>query len=209
MSVYRQLFSDLKVRAAHTQTIAAGLAVLALGVTLVVAPPAWGSTGATKRHETTTTQPHKAVAKPAPQKKPKRLPSPHIGQVAKDGDFAFTVTAVQCGVTQVGDGDFGETAPAGSQWCLATMNVKNDKSEGQTFFASNQKAIDDHGNQLSADDAAILYLPNDAAAESSSVNPGVSVSVVVPFQLPTTRRIAKFELHDSAFSGGVSVYNVG
>ena len=34
------------------------------------------------------------------------------------------MTGVQCGVTQIGDSDIGQTAPAGSQWCLATMNVK-------------------------------------------------------------------------------------
>lgn len=139
-----------------------------------------------------------------------KLESPHIGQVAKDGDFAFTVKSVQCGVTQLGTSTFlGESAPAGSQWCLVSMTVKNDKSTSQSFFASNQYAIDAHGHKLSATSSALFYIPNDSAAELSTVNPGVSISAVVPFQLASTDTISKFELHDSAFSGGVTVYNVG
>ena len=89
------------------------------------------------------------------------------------------------------------------------MNVKNDKTGSQTFSSSAQKAIDGKGNELSADDGAVIYLPNDTQAEFSTVNPGVSITAVVPFQLPVTSKIAKFELHDSDFSGGVTVYNVG
>ena len=37
----------------------------------------------------------------------------------------------------------------------------------------------------------------------------VSITALVPFQLPVTSKIAKFELHDSDFSGGVTVYNAG
>jgi hypothetical protein len=145
-----------------------------------------------------------------PKPKPRALPSPHIGQVAKDGDFAFTVTGVQCGVTQLGDPSLlGQAAPAGAQWCLATMTVKADKSQSQTFSASNQKAVDGRGNELSADDTATIYIPNDTSAEFSQVNPGITITAIVPFQLPTSGKITKFVLHDSAFSGGVTVYNVG
>lgn len=144
----------------------------------------------------------------AKPKKPK-LPSPHIGQVAKDGNFAFTVTGVQCGLTTLGTAPISSTAPAGTQWCLATMTVKDDKSGAGTFGASDQKAIDGHGRELTADSGSVIYLPNDDSAIFSTVNPGVAITVVVPYQLPTTGKITKFVLHDSPFSGGVTVYNVG
>lgn len=134
-------------------------------------------------------------------------PTPHIGQVAKDGDFAFTVTNVQCGITQVGTSTFGTTAPSGSQWCLVSMSVANDKTHSQLFSASNQYAIDASGKKLSADTGAIFYLPNDSQALDTTVNPGVHITAVVPFQLASSDTIAKFELHDSAFSGGVTVLN--
>jgi hypothetical protein len=192
-------------RRVMAKRIAMGAGALVRATALVGASPAWAST-------TTTTKPKPKVTTTTKAPKPKApppLPTPHINQVAKDGDFAFTVTGVQCGVTQIGDSDFGDTAPAGSQWCLATMNVKNDKTASQTFSASSQKAIDGHGNELSSDDEATIYLPNDSQAELATVNPGISITAVVPFQLPASGKIAKFELHDSDFSGGVTVYNVG
>jgi hypothetical protein len=175
------------------------LASFALAASLIfggVGSLALAGTASAKTH-------HKA--KP---KKPK-LPSPHIGQVAKDGNFAFTVTGVQCGLTTLGTAPISSTAPAGTQWCLATMNVKDDKNGAGTFGASDQKAIDGHGRQLSPDAGSVIYLPNDDQAIFATVNPGVSISVVIPFQLPIGGKITKLELHDSPFSGGVTVYNVG
>lgn len=134
--------------------------------------------------------------------------TPGLNQVAKDGDFAFTVKGMQCGVTSVGNGPVTEAAPAGSQWCLVTMSVTNDKATSQDFFASNQYAIDSKGRQFSADDTAIIYLPGNDSAAFSAINPGITVSAVVPFQLSTSDSIKQLVLHDSAFSGGVTV-NVG
>lgn len=191
-------------------TVGAGLAL-----TPVLAAPAGaashGKPAATNHHGSHHTKAHKKKhhkkhhAKSAATK----LPSPHLGQVAKDGDFAFTVKSVQCGVTHVGTTTFGEDVPGGAQWCLVSMSVENDKTSAQDFGASNQKAIDAKGRQLSADSSAIAYLPNDDSAIFTTVNPGVAITVVVPYQLAATDSIAKFVLHDSAFSGGVTVYNVG
>lgn len=134
--------------------------------------------------------------------------TPKVGQVAKDGDFAFTVKSVQCGVTHLGTGTgFGETAPAGSQWCLVSMNVANDKTSSQSFFATNQYAIDAQGKRLSATTGGLIYLPTGSKAALSTVNPGVSITVEVPYQLAASDSISKFILHDSAFSGGVTVLN--
>lgn len=87
------------------------------------------------------------------------------------------------------------------------MSVANDKTHSQLFSASNQYAIDASGKKLSADTGAIFYLPNDSQALDTTVNPGVHITAVVPFQLASSDTIAKFELHDSAFSGGVTVLN--
>jgi hypothetical protein len=134
--------------------------------------------------------------------------TPGLNQVALDGDFAFTVTSMQCGLTTIGQNGITKSAPAGSQWCLVNMTVKNDKTVSQTFFSTNQKAIDAHGVQLSADTDAVLYLPNDTNTVSAEVNPGVTIKVTVPFQLASTDSIKQVVLHDSAFSDGVTV-NVG
>jgi hypothetical protein len=190
---------ELAEMGGHRETIQEStlvlVGILTLGGSMVLATTAPASAST-----------YKAKAK----QKPKALPSPHIGQVAKDGDFAFTVIGVQCGVTQIGDPNgLGTTAPAGAQWCLATMTVKADKSQSQTCSSSAQKAVDGRGNQLSADDTTAVYIPNNTSAEFAQVNPGISITAVVPFQLPVTGKITKFILHDSDFSNGVTVYNVG
>lgn len=136
-------------------------------------------------------------------------PVPHIGNVALDGDFAFIVKSVQCGVTHLGSTFVSETAPAGTQWCLVSLRVTDDKSVAQTFFASNQYAYDPAGRQLSATTGALLYLTHGATDELDTINPGVSATLQVPFKLSSTDSISKFVLHDSAFSFGVTVYNVG
>ena len=61
------------------------------------------------------------------------------------------------------------------------------------------------GKQLSADTTTLIYMDNASASETSTINPGVSVDVTLPFQLSTGDSIKYLELHDSAFSGGVKV----
>lgn len=177
-------------------TIAVALTFGAAG--LVTAAPA----SAKAKHTTTTTKPKKKATP--------KLKTPHIGQLARDGGLGFRVKGVQCGVTQLGDpSSLGTTAPAGAMWCLVTMSVNAEKGVAGNFFAANQKAVDGKGRQLTADSEAAIYIPNDTAALDSQVNPGITITAVVPYELPTSGRIAKFILHDSAFSGGVTVYNVG
>jgi hypothetical protein len=181
---------------------------LGLGFTLVVAAttPAYGIITKAKA-------PHKVKPKPKPKPpakpKVKAIPSPHIGQVAKDGKFAFTITSVQCGVTSLGSDDLTKSASPGSSWCLATMTVKAYQSHAQSFFTTNQYAIDKKGRQLSADSDGSFYIAADQNVDGESINPGISITAVVPFQVATGDTISKFILHDSAFSGGVTVYNVG
>lgn len=136
--------------------------------------------------------------------------TPGIGQVAQDGDFAFVVGNVECGakadaVVEGSDG-FGETIPAGAQECIFPMNVTDDKGTAQTFFASNQYAYDAAGQQFSADTDATIYITN--SNDDTQVNPGITITAFVPFQIPVGDKITKLVLHDSAFSGGVTV-NVG
>jgi hypothetical protein len=88
------------------------------------------------------------------------------------------------------------------------MTVTNDKSSSGDYFVGNQKAIDTSGKQLSADTMALIYMDNSSASEMSTINPGVSIDVQIPFQLATGDTIKTLVLHDSAFSGGVKV-NVG
>ncbi len=131
---------------------------------------------------------------------------PGIGRVVHDGDFAFVVRKITCGAAAaaaVGAGGFGEKVPSGARECIITLKVSNDKGQAQTFFDSNQYAYDARGRQFSADTSGSIYLKGDQ--DATQVNPGITIIAPVPFQIPAGDRIVRVVLHDSAFSGGVSV----
>jgi len=153
---------------------------------------------------TATTVATPATDPPSPATTAATTPPPPTHPSGKDGNFAFTVNSQQCGLTTVGTA-YPKTAPAGTQWCVYLMTVTNDKSASGDYFAGNQKAIDASGKQLSADTTALIYMDNSSASDMSTINPGVSIDVTVPFQLATGDSIRQLVLHDSMFSGGVKV----
>lgn len=162
--------------------------------------------GLVNPYDLSGTMPHPTCQQERPGNCPV-LSSPHLGQVAKDGDLGFTVTKVQCGVTHLGNGASATSAPYGSQWCLVSLTVANDGTHPVVFSAADQFAVEDTGARLSADLGAIVHLPNDARAAGTTIDPGARVAVVVPFYLRVWETIAKFRLHESAFSRGVTVLN--
>jgi hypothetical protein len=126
-----------------------------------------------------------------------------IGQPARDGKFEFTVKSSKCGVRTVGTSLLG--AEAQGQFCLVTVNVKNIGKESQMFDGSSQKAYDAKGTEYSADSTAALYANKNADTFLNDINPGNQVTGVVVFDIPKNVKITKLELHDSPFSGGVTV----
>ncbi|MFC0506664.1 DUF4352 domain-containing protein [Micromonospora costi] len=126
-----------------------------------------------------------------------------IGQPARDGKFEFTVKSSKCGVAKVGTDLLG--AKAQGQFCLVTVNVKNVGKESQMFDGSSQKAYAANGTEYSADGEAALYANKNADTFLNDINPGNQVTGVVVFDIPKNVKLAKLELHDSPFSGGVTV----
>ena len=121
-----------------------------------------------------------------------------IGSKVSDGKFSFTVSDVSPATTR-----YGDPQPRG-QWVIATMTVTNEGNEPQSFFAGNQKLIDTNGREYAADTMA-AYAMNRDDAMTIDVNPGFTIGVKVPFDVPPGTDIDRIELHDSAFSDGVSV----
>ena len=127
-----------------------------------------------------------------------------IGQVATDGDFAFEVKNVSCGTSAnaVVEGA-GEQVPPAAEECLVTMTVTDDTGTSQTYFSGNQYAYDPAGHQFSADATATEALVS--VDDDTEVHPGATINVIFPFQIPVNDRIIRLELHDSAYSNGVTV----
>jgi hypothetical protein len=126
-----------------------------------------------------------------------------IGEAARDGKFEFVVKSIKCGKTSVGS-DF-LTQEAQGQYCLLGVSVKNIGDEKQSLLSSNQYLFNAQGQKYSADDTATLYAAPDSSSWYSDINPGNSVSGVIVFDIPKDQIPTRAELHDSAFSGGVSV----
>ncbi|SCF16333.1 protein of unknown function (DUF4352) [Micromonospora viridifaciens] len=126
-----------------------------------------------------------------------------IGQPARDGKFEFTVKSSKCGVAKIGNDMLG--AKAQGQFCLVTVNVKNIGKEPQTLSDANQKAYAADGTEYSTDSGAAIYANKDQQTLFNEINPGNEVTGVLVFDIPKKVKLAKLELHDSVFSGGVEV----
>jgi hypothetical protein len=129
-------------------------------------------------------------------------PAP-AGSAVRDGKFEFRVVDVSRGAT-VSDptGNPYMTVSAQGEFIVVTLSVTNIGNEPQSYFGQNQKLIDTSGREYSANSQADMYM-NDAGF--GDINPGNSIHVRVAFDVPPGTSPAELELHDSIFSGGVSV----
>ncbi|ETK36593.1 hypothetical protein MPTA5024_07930 [Microbispora sp. ATCC PTA-5024] len=126
-----------------------------------------------------------------------------MGDVVKDGKFAFKVTKVEKGLSQVGEGF--TVSKAQGQYVLIHLTVKNIGDEAQMFTDSAQKLIDIKGRQFDADSGAAALGLSGSNAFLNNINPGNSVKGILLFDVPKNLTLKAVELHDSVFSGGVTV----
>lgn len=128
---------------------------------------------------------------------------PGIGDEVRDGQFAFTVTNVKCGVKEVGDQYLN--AKAQGQFCLVSLTVKNIGDSPQTMLSDNQNGfIGD--TKYGVDDTATLYASKGGESPwIKDINPGNTLTGKIVFDIPKGKSLTKLELHDSAFSGGAEV----
>lgn len=135
-------------------------------------------------------------------KAPKAKAAATIGTPVRDGKFEFTVTKVQTGVASVGEDVLAQKAQG--RFVLVHVTVKNIGDQGQTLLDSDQKLLDATGREFSTDTGAgILIKGNDVFL--NQINPGNSVSGTLVYDMPKDATPASIELHDSMFSGGVTV----
>jgi len=125
-----------------------------------------------------------------------------LNQAVRDGKFEFVVKSVTCGKAQVGNSTLGKKAQG--QFCLVAITVKNIGNEAQSLFGDNQTLFDTKGRKFSADTEAAIYV-EDSKTLYEEINPGNSITGTLIYDVPKDAKPAKIELHDSAFSGGVTV----
>ena len=125
-----------------------------------------------------------------------------VGDPVRDGQFEFVVRSVDCGAGSVGEG-IGRRSPLG-QFCLVGLRVENTGKEGRTFGGGHQYLFDDAGKRHDPDlDATVRH--GGARLLSTHLNPGQRLEGTLVYDVPDPITLARVELHDAAFSGGVSV----
>ncbi|MCL3862936.1 DUF4352 domain-containing protein [Actinotalea sp. K2] len=87
---------------------------------------------------------------------------------------------------------------------LVHLTVRNIGTEAQYFDGSSQELLDTQGRTHSSDGSAAIYL-DDSNSFLNQINPGNEVQGIVVFDVPADAQLASIELHDSPFSGGVTV----
>ncbi|MBA0047719.1 DUF4352 domain-containing protein [Mycobacteroides sp. LB1] len=129
--------------------------------------------------------------------------APGIGAEVRDGKFAFVVDKIDVGEKVVGrdDNQFMQKKAQG-EWAVLSMTVTNISDKPQTFFADNQKLIAG-GKTFSADSTASAYLGDTSLL--AEINPGNKIDVQIAFDVPAGTEPDQAKLHDSAFSGGVTL----
>jgi Domain of unknown function (DUF4352) len=125
-----------------------------------------------------------------------------IGDKARDGQFTFTVKSVECGKRSIGSGFTKEKAQG--QYCLVNVTVKNTGNEPQLMDSSSSTCT---SGTSSTPPAAMRSLAIDESQNFflQEINPGNSVKGIIVFDIPKGGQPDRLELHDSPFSGGVTV----
>ncbi|MGZ8178576.1 DUF4352 domain-containing protein [Williamsia sp. SKLECPSW1] len=129
-------------------------------------------------------------------------PRPGIGAPARDGKFEFVVRGVRPGGTTIGPDVMAERAQG--EFLLVDLTVRNIGDRAQSLDISSQKVLSAQGTQYSPSTAATIQL-DDGGVFYEQINPGNALQVTVVYDLPTGTDATQIELHDSMFSGGVTV----
>jgi hypothetical protein len=130
-----------------------------------------------------------------------------IGSKVRDGKFEFVITRISH-AKSVGDTSLGLGDTAQGRYTILHIRVTNIGSESQTLDDSSQYVYDAAGRKFSASSSADIDLSGANGQGSTwlnDINPGNTVQGRIAFDLPAGDQAVKAELHDSMFSGGVTV----
>ena len=107
-----------------------------------------------------------------------------IGQEARDGDLAFTISSMDCGATQVTGGPSVRTAQG--HFCFVKLDIKNFGRGPATFLGQSQTVLDEQSRRFQPDPTATAAYPDNAGRDLTRavVNPGNELSGVLVFDVP-------------------------
>lgn len=198
-----------KPMSAGAKLLVIGLSILGFGIFALVLNTNDKPASTTARNTSTIRTPAATVDKVAP-----RAESPTatrqeqvasgLGTEVRDGKFGFVVTKVEPGLATVGDKSswFSETAEG--QFVVVYVDVTNTSNRSQYYASSNQVLIDDQGREFTNNSSAEFGLEGDDKG-AGDINPGITRSTRVVFDIPVGAVPAAIEVHDSMFSDGARI----
>lgn len=150
----------------------------------------------------------------APTEAPAEEPAPPaepaeagIGVPVRDGKLEFTVTGVERPGNTIGPEFMAETAQG--EFVIVRVDVTNIGDEAQMLDSSSQKLFNEAGQEFSPS-SAIFVLEDAQKAFLETINPGNSITgAPLLFDVAPGAVLDSIELHDSPFSGGVTVSLAG
>jgi hypothetical protein len=173
--------------------LSAGATVVLSLVGIVVVLGIIGALAGEDTAQQSSNDPGRGGGRPAETAPPETTPAeepattqaqPGLRDTVRDGKFEFVVKSFDCQ---------GNT-------CKAQVTVENIGDEAQTMFADNQYLFDQRGRRFEADNLA-----SSDALFLQELNPGLATSGTIVWRVPPNFKPDHLELHDSVFSGGVTV----
>ncbi|EGS4806835.1 DUF4352 domain-containing protein [Listeria monocytogenes] len=186
-----------------------GVSILGIGISISALSSNDKSTSTASRIASTTRAPAAVLDKVAPETKPPTTTDQEqvatgFGTEARDGKFGFVVTKVESGLATVGRESswFSETAEG--QFVVVYVDVTNTSNKSQYYASSNQVLIDDQGREFTNNSSAEFGLEGEDKG-AGDINPGITRSTRVVFDIPLGAVPAAIEVHDSMFSDGARI----
>jgi hypothetical protein len=128
---------------------------------------------------------------------------PGLGDAVRDGQFEFVVRSVSCGQATLDNGWLH--AQAKGQYCVVELTVTNIGTEARNFGDGLQRATGPSGERYAADTGAGVVANGSGQAIWDVINPGISVTAKIVYDIPPGAAITALELHDGALSRGATV----
>lgn len=168
-------------------------ALIVLGLIIGLVAPRGASVPVTE--STTATSTETEVTEEAEPEEPSM---PGIGTRVESGNFAFTISGVECGIATVGTEFLNETAQG--QFCRIGITAENISDSPVYFFADSQKVFDSEGREFSPDTGAMIYDGGNADVWLSEINPGNSVTGNLLFDVPAGVTLDYIKLDGGLFN---------
>lgn len=130
-----------------------------------------------------------------------------LGEAVRDGKLEFTATNFACGKSEIASPEFPSLKDeAQGQFCTADFTIKNTSDKPVSWLYNDQKLVDNENRELDPDFGVIGYLNGSNWADAlGTINPGVSVSVKIAWDVAKDGKFTFIEVHDSPLSNGARI----